>query len=105
MIGRFFEPDDKICIIFDNINYDKLRELPEFAIRFDSNENGNFRPIHNELQYGDMPRAREWANTFEEGIKAYGFSEDQIYRYTDADYSTMSRAIKHGADSACQKIA
>ena len=31
-----------------------------------------------------MPRAREWADTFEEGIKAYGFSADQIRRYKDA---------------------
>ena len=30
MVGRFFEPDEKICLIFDNVNYDKLRELPEF---------------------------------------------------------------------------
>ena len=105
MIGRFFEPDDKICIIFDNISYGKLRELPEFAVRFDSSKNSNYRPIHNELVYGDMPRAREWANTFEEGIKAYGFSEDQIYRYTDADYNTMDNAIRSGASSASQKIA
>ena len=26
MIGRYFEPDDKICLIFDNVSYDKLRE-------------------------------------------------------------------------------
>ena len=31
MEGRFFEPDDKICLIFDNVKYDKLRELPEFS--------------------------------------------------------------------------
>ena len=30
MVGRFFEPDEKICLIFDNVYYDKLRELPEF---------------------------------------------------------------------------
>ena len=31
MIGRFFEPEDKICLIFDNEHYEKLRELPEFS--------------------------------------------------------------------------
>ena len=38
MVGRYFEPDDKICLIYDNVNYDKLRELPEFAIRWPDNE-------------------------------------------------------------------
>ena len=60
MIGRFFEPDEKYCLIFDNVYYEKLRELPEF----------------NPGKYSDMPQAREWANTFEEGIKAYGFSAE-----------------------------
>ena len=36
-----------------------------------------------------MPRAREWADEFEQGIKAYGFSEEQIQRYKDADSSIM----------------
>ena len=40
-----------------------------------------------------MPRAREWADTFEEGIKAYGFGEDQIYRHKDTDNKTMASAI------------
>ena len=31
MVGRFYEPDDKICLIFSNEHYSKLRELPEFA--------------------------------------------------------------------------
>ena len=75
MVGRFFEPDDKICLIFDNVSYDKLRELPEFADRFTDTAPVSLR---NELIYPDMPRAREWADEFEEGIKAYGFSEDQI---------------------------
>ena len=35
--------------------------------------------------YPDMPRAREWANEFEEGIKAFGFSSEQIQRYSDQD--------------------
>ena len=78
MEGRFFEPDDKICLIFDNVSYDKLREIPEFSKTVDEyggeDEDG-------ELQFDDMPRAREWADEFEEGIKAYGFREDQIQRY------------------------
>ena len=36
-----------------------------------------------------MPRAREWANEFEEGIKAYGFSEDNIKHYIGVDRDTM----------------
>ena len=52
-----------------------------------------------------MPRAREWADTFEEGIKAYGLSEDQIYRHKDADFDTMRSAILDRPDSAYKKIA
>lgn len=63
MIGRFFEPDDKICIIIDNENYDKLREIPEFKKRQVINRDKFF--------YADMPQAREWANEFEERIKDY----------------------------------
>ena len=63
MVGRFFEPDDKICLIFDCVNYDKLRELPEFAKRhLDVDWKGSLR---NELEYPDMPRAREWGDEFE----------------------------------------
>ena len=40
-----------------------------------------------------MPRAREWANEFEQGIKAYGFTDDQIHRYSDSDFSTMYRTL------------
>ena len=47
MMGRFFEPDDRLCIIIDNSNYDKLRELPEFGKTLSS------KPI-----YFDMPKAR-----------------------------------------------
>ena len=43
--------------------------------------------------YPDLPRAREWADTFEKGIKAYGFSEEQIQRHKDADWPTMNDAI------------
>ena len=91
MEGRFFEPNDKICLIFCNEHYGELRKLPEYAKRYPDEE--RYSSLRNEFHYPDMPRAREWANTFEEGIKTYGFSEDQIYRFTDADYSTMSTAI------------
>ena len=90
MEGRFFEPDEKICIIIDNVNYEKLRELPEFAAEYGL--------------YDDIPQARYWADTFENGIKAYGFSEDQIRRYKDADYSTIEQAINSGANSVKTKI-
>ena len=40
-----------------------------------------------------MPHARQWADTFEEGIKAYGFSADQIHHHTDADWDIMHGAI------------
>ena len=59
MEGRFFEPDDKFCIIFDNVSYGKLRELPEFSVK---------QPHTNDLKYSDMPQAREWADEFERGI-------------------------------------
>ena len=61
MVGRFFEPDEKICIIIDNVNYDKLRELPEFSER----HGPKTWSLSNELQYADMPLAREWADEFE----------------------------------------
>ena len=28
MEGDFFQPDDRICILISNINYDELRETP-----------------------------------------------------------------------------
>ena len=91
MVGRFFEPDDKICLIFSNEHYDKLRELPEFAERHDNKAtNGSLR---NKFHYPNMPRARKWADEFEQGIKAYGISEDQIIRYNDVDWITMNKAI------------
>ena len=57
MEGRFFEPDDKICLIFDNVYYDKLRELPEFAHRFEDDDprQGTLR---NDFVFADMPHAR-----------------------------------------------
>ena len=45
MVGRFYEPEEKICLIFCNEHYDKLRELPEFATRYkDSSIGGS---LHN----------------------------------------------------------
>ena len=98
MIGRFFEPDEKICPIFANVNYDELRELPEFSKRHPDYE--SYGSLRNEHYYHDMPRAREWADEFEEGIKAYGISEDQIQRYNDVDWRTMYDAIYLGDNSA-----
>ena len=49
MEGRFYEPTEKICLIFSNEHYDELRELREF-------ENSYFE---------DMPYAKEWADEFE----------------------------------------
>ena len=40
-----------------------------------------------------MPEAREWADEFEEGIKALGFSEEQIHRHKDPDRGTMDAAL------------
>ena len=37
-VGNFFEPDDRICLIFDNVSYDKLRELPEYAQSYPDDE-------------------------------------------------------------------
>ena len=95
MVGRFFEPDDKICLIFDNVSYDKLRKLPEYAKRHPDISN-TYGSLSNQLEYDDMPRAREWADEFEQGIKDFGFSEQQIYRYKDADLLTMQSAIWTG---------
>ncbi len=35
---HFFEPDDRICLIFDNVSYDKLRELPEYSQKYPDEE-------------------------------------------------------------------
>ena len=40
-----------------------------------------------------MPHARQWADEFEEGIKAYGINTDQIQRFRDVDYKTMKSAM------------
>ena len=88
MIGRYFEPDDKICLIFSNEYYDKLRENPVFSHREHYDRRGRDDP-DDEFMYPDLPCAREWADEFEEGIKAYGISADQIQRYKDTDFNTM----------------
>ena len=36
-----------------------------------------------------MPRAKEWADEFELGIKDFGFGPDDIIRYTDIDTPTI----------------
>ena len=76
MEGRFFEPDEKICLIFDNVKYDKLREIPEFSKNWP--DEWRYGSLRNQIQYPDMPCAKEWANEFEEGIKAFGISDEQI---------------------------
>ena len=50
--------------------------------------------------YPDMPQAREWADDFEQRIKAFGFTDEQIRRHNDADYNTMGDAILYGDNSA-----
>ena len=40
-----------------------------------------------------MPRAREWADEFEQGIKAYGISAEQIQRINDVDWETMGSTL------------
>ena len=59
----------------DCVRYDKLRQLPEFAKRF-GDDGENYGSVQNEIMYTDMPKAREWADEFEEGIKKYGFSDN-----------------------------
>ena len=63
-----------------------------------------YNNLFNKFMYDDMPKAREWADTFEEGIKAYGFSDDQIHRYNDADYDTMWNAFYIGDNCPSSKI-
>ena len=41
-----------------------------------------------------MPIAREWADEFEQGIKNYGISAEQIQRYSDSDSDTVKSAIR-----------
>ena len=60
MVGRFFEPDDKICLIFSNVNYDQLRELLEYAERWP--DEAKYGALQNEFEYADMPQARKWAD-------------------------------------------
>ena len=49
MEGRYFEPDDRICLIFDNTDYNRLRELPEFS------EKWSYGSLRHEFKYGDLP--------------------------------------------------
>ena len=62
MMGLFFEPDEKICLIFDNEHYDKLREIPEFSKKYPKSANGKinrYGSLAGKLEYPDMPYARE----------------------------------------------
>ena len=68
-----------------------MRELPEFSKRWA--EEDRFGTLQNELKYADMPCARKWANEFREGIKDYGFRDNQILRYKDFDFETMDTAM------------
>ena len=63
MIGNFFEPAEKICLIFDCVDYERLRELPEFASEYPDDD--FYGSLRNKLEYADMPRAREWADCFD----------------------------------------
>ena len=51
-----------------------------------------------------MPQARKWADDFEQGIKAYGFNEEQIHRHKDSDDNTINKVIYEGPNSARTKI-
>ena len=55
MAGKFFMPDDKICLIFDICDYSELRKRPEF---------GKSDELEGNLMYRDLPEAGEWANEF-----------------------------------------
>ena len=85
MAGRFFIPDDKICLIFDTANYNELRKRPEFA----KNDE-----LEGQLMYRDLPEASEWAQEFQTGIADYGFAPDQIHRYTNPTARTFYRVIQ-----------
>ena len=58
MEGRFHEPDEKICLIFSNEYYDRLRTIPEFAKKHNKFKGS----LANQFEYDDMPLARKWAD-------------------------------------------
>ena len=71
MVGRYFEPDEKICLIFDNTDYERLREMPEYAERWNE---GSTKFKSGPFVYGDLPIASKWADDFQEGIAEFDFS-------------------------------
>ena len=85
MSGRFYIPDDRICLIFDTANYSELRKRPEFA----KNDE-----LEGQLMYRDLPEASEWAQEFQTGIADYGFAPEQIHRYTNPNARTFYRVIQ-----------
>ena len=91
MVGRYFEPDEKICLIFSNEDYSKLRESPVYGKTWVEHDT-RYRMFDNanEFMYPDMPQATKWADEFEEGIKKYGFSAEQIQRYKNFDWRTIN---------------
>ena len=44
--------------------------------------------------YRDLPEASEWASEFESGIASYGFTPEQIQRYTNPNARTFYRVIQ-----------
>ena len=58
MSGRYFKPDDRICLIFDNSDYSDLREC------------------HGYEGFCDIPHCREEGERFEAGIAGFDFSPD-----------------------------
>ena len=57
-----------------------------------------FGSLRNELVYTDMPKAREYANEFEEGIKGYNISPEQIIRHSNVNYFTMASTLLETQD-------
>ena len=57
MTGRYFKPDDRICVIIDNYDYSIVR---------DENDNG----------LGDLPGCHEDADLFQQRIADFEFSPD-----------------------------
>ena len=56
MEGQYFEPDEKICIILDNTNYERLRELPEYSKRWEDDPlTATDAPEASGFVYGDLP--------------------------------------------------
>ena len=58
MSGRYFLPDERICLIFDNNDYSELRSEQGFE------------------DFDDLPECRDEGQEFEEGITDFDFSPD-----------------------------